>query len=318
MAEVLILLAAYNGGRFIGEQIESLRAQTHADWHLLVRDDGSDDDTIAVVDRYRERDPRIERLQDGRGRLGASGNFSALLEAAATRGFAAVALCDQDDVWLPERLEAGLRVLRGAGAQPLLVHSDLRLVDATLRPIADSYMAYQGIRHRDGTPLRWLLAQNFVTGCTTLFNRALLDLALPLPREAVIHDWWLALCAASAGRIAFVDRPTVLYRQHDDNTVGARRLMRPRRNGETAAGWRSGIENLRRSFGQAAVLAERLERADASPLTIELARCYAMLPSQPAWRRLTTAWRAGFRRQGARGPLFLASLLLSSFLRDGV
>jgi hypothetical protein len=229
MSEVVIVLSTFNGARYLGEQIESIRRQTFRDWRMLVRDDGSSDSTRAIVERFARADGRISLLSDGRGNLGAVASFGALLDHALARQAPYIALTDQDDVWLAEKLERQLEVLRaneavkGAG-HPTLVHSDLAVVDSQLHRIHPSFLRYQRLEHVATDPLRRLLLQNFVTGCTVMLNRALLRLALPVPR-VVMHDWWLAQCAAALGSLLFVPEPTVLYRQHGGNLLGSRGFL---------------------------------------------------------------------------------------------
>ncbi len=229
--KVVILLATYNGADYVNEQISSIRAQTFADWTLLARDDGSTDGTAELLNEAALKDSRIEVIRDQRANLGPVGNFGALLQAAHDMGAEYVFLSDQDDVWLPDKLSKQLACMRAAEAgygagTPLLVHSDLAVTDALLNVINKSFMSYQRIRHDNHEPIRTLLVQNFVTGCTILANRPLLELALPMPKAALMHDWWLALCAATCGRIAYVPEATVLYRQHRNNQVGAKGYWR--------------------------------------------------------------------------------------------
>jgi rhamnosyltransferase len=226
MTDVFIVLSCYNGARYIGEQIESIRQQTFRDWTLLVRDDGSSDSTLEIVEGFARADSRIRLLPDRRGNLGPPASFGALLEHALERQAAYVAISDQDDVWRPDKLERQLDLLRAHEASvgmghPALVHSDLTVVDSDLRPIHASYFRYQRLEHVTADPLRRLLLQNFVTGCTAMLNRALLRLAVPVP-SVVMHDWWLAQCAAALGSILFLPTSTVLYRQHGANAIGSR------------------------------------------------------------------------------------------------
>jgi rhamnosyltransferase len=230
---VVIVLSSYNGGRFIAQQIESLQRQTVAEWTLLVRDDGSTDDTVQIVERLALGDPRIVLLRDWNGNIGPARSFGLLLEQAWSLGARYVALADQDDVWLQDKLERELALLRLGEAElgeatPLLVHSDLTVVDESLRPIASSFFALQGLWPVSEGALGKLLFQNFVTGCTAVINRPLLRASLPFP-PIIMHDWWLALCAASMGQIRRLPDPTVLYRQHGRNMLGSqdwRRVLR--------------------------------------------------------------------------------------------
>jgi glycosyltransferase involved in cell wall biosynthesis len=261
-APVRILLAAYNGAEWLAEQLESIQRQTFTHWRLLVRDDGSSDGTPDIVRAFAARDGRIELLADGGGRLGLLGNFAVLMEAALQTSAGYFAFCDQDDVWHPEKLAWQMKCLAAAeqvspSHTPIAVHSDLAVVDAQLRPIHASFLRYQGLWHEAGRPLRTLVVQNFVTGCTLLINRPLLELAVPLPGEALVHDWWLALCAAAAGRLEFVPRATVSYRQHGRNTIGAKRW------------WTQLVPKLRHFATRGKSLLDTLKQADALRMRLE-------------------------------------------------
>jgi hypothetical protein len=133
--------------------------------------------------------------------------------------------CDQDDVWLPEKVGVTLKKLQQLESacgkeRPLLVHADFRLVDEKLQVFAESGWQYQKTEPKR-TALNRLLVQNVATGCTVMINRALREIALPIPPGALMHDWWLALVASAFGKIGYLPQPTMLYRQHADNKVGA-------------------------------------------------------------------------------------------------
>lgn len=222
---VTILLATYNGAQHLPAQLDSLLAQTFNDWRLMARDDGSTDATPAILADYQARFPDRISVVPGDGRnLGPCGNFAALMAAADSNYFM---FCDQDDVWLPEKIErtlAAMRELEGSHGigKPLLVHTDLTVTDERLHPVQQSLWRYQHTDPSLSALLNRVLVQNYATGCTMLFNRAARDLALPIPMAAMMHDWWLALVTAAFGRVGFVDEPLVLYRQHGVNEIGAR------------------------------------------------------------------------------------------------
>lgn len=236
---VLVLLPVYNGARYLAEQIDSILAQQWApefagnvSVQLLCRDDGSADHSPALLQDYATRYPdAVTLLKDDAGNLGAAGNFSVLMQTAKDQAVAGssshcyIALADQDDIWHGDRLQRGLNALLTAEAgerhTPVLVHSDLRVVDADANVIAESFMAYQGLRPaRDSLSAQ--LLSNTLTGCTAMMNTALLDRALPVPVGAVMHDWWLSLIASAFGRRVYLDKALVDYRQHGSNTIGAR------------------------------------------------------------------------------------------------
>lgn len=221
--KVAILAASYNGAGYLAGQLDSLFAQTWQEWHLHARDDASTDHSLDILSDYSRRYADRISVQQNPVNLGAIATFNLLLHDTDADW---VLLCDQDDVWLPGKVEKTLALARDAEQRygketPLLVHTDLKVVDTHLKPIADSLWRYQRCDPGKGRHLNRLLLQNAVTGCSIAINRSLRDLALPIPTEARMHDWWLALCAAAFGQIVYLDEPTVLYRQHGVNAVGA-------------------------------------------------------------------------------------------------
>jgi glycosyltransferase involved in cell wall biosynthesis len=267
-----ILLATYNGLRFVEEQLESILSQTRRDWFLLMRDDGSSDATREHLEAFREQHhDRVHLLKDADRNLGPARNFSRLLEGSSAPH---VMLCDQDDVWLPDKLERTLFAMLEAERRlgrgtPILVHTDLRPVNDRLEPIADSFWAYQHLDPARAATFRLNLVQNAVTGCTMMVNRALLEIALPIPDGAIMHDWWLTLVASAFGMVVQVPHPTVLYRQHGSNSVGAKRwglahILAQSKNPATD-------RSIERKLDQARVFLERYRErlSDARRLEVE-------------------------------------------------
>lgn len=287
-----VVLATYNGGRFLSEQLRSLAAQTYRHWRLLARDDGSADETVAILLGFaRENDDRVRILETHGERLGAIANFGELL-AASTAPY--VALCDQDDVWLPEKLELLLGRMRWleekhGAAKSIVVHSDARVVDAGLRELAPSLWRYQGLDPFNA-PLETLMLANVATGCTLVANRAALKRALPIPREAAMHDWWLALVARAFGVLDAFPHPTVFYRQHASNEAGAHEF-RPLRMLVRAVAKRPG--RMRATLAQSTCQAAAFEARFGGEL-------------QPAARRTLTQYGA----LRGMGPLARRAFLL--------
>jgi glycosyltransferase involved in cell wall biosynthesis len=270
MPRVSVALCTFNGGRFIADQLESILAQEDV-LEVIVSDDGSMDDTLAqvraVADRL-EGGPQI-RLIDG-PRSGVAANFEHAVRAC--RG-EFVALSDQDDVWLPDRLAAQLAQLeRTRGAA--LLFADAELIDAAGHPLGATLFERLEVGPElladVASPLGFdrLLRRNIVTGATVLFRRELLDQALPFPREWV-HDEWLAIVAAATAGVTVLNRPVTAYRQHGANEIGVaeptighkiRRVLQPRgdRNRSLAA--------------RSAVLTRRLEALGVGGDTLAAAR----------------------------------------------
>jgi glycosyltransferase involved in cell wall biosynthesis len=229
---VLVLLPVYNGTRFLNAQLDSIFSQRDVFVHLLCRDDGSTDNSPNLLREAQGRWPRqVHLLEDDLGNLGVSSCFSRLMTAALalrqqdSTPFAYIALCDQDDLWHSDKLSTCLSCLRelerARPGQPVLVHSDLRVIAEDGCEIAPSLARYQGLRV-DLTGFAPQLLSNTVTGCTALMNRELIERALPVPEHAIMHDWWLSLVASALGCRHYVDKPLIDYRQHASNTVGAK------------------------------------------------------------------------------------------------
>ena len=299
---IYIVLATFNGAEFLSEQIDSLIAQTESRWTLLVRDDGSSDDTVELIEDYVQKDNRIQLVVNGGIRpCSALGNFSALLSSAYEAGADYVFFCDQDDVWEPQKLErmlACLNQLEEQGMAPGLLHHDLIVVNRSLELMADSFIDLMQLKPADQENPQRLLSRNEVTGCAMACNRALLEIALPISDKAVMHDWWLALFAAYFGRLAFMPNKLVKYRQHDDNAIGAKSFwhaLNPFTN--WYAGWRRGDKDFLESVQQArafrAAMDKRFDKASEDFLALEL---YCGLVEATRWQRLKTLRQCGLWR----------------------
>lgn len=219
--KVDVLLSTYNGATYLQELLHSILTQTFEEFRLVVRDDGSSDGTRAILAAAIERDRRIT-LVDSRGNLGPSGSFVELLGSVQAPFFM---FCDQDDIWLPPKIELTLQKLQEWPADPHLVFSDLVVVDKRLGQICPSFMQFQRFDPLGGTRLERLLMQNVVVGCTVGGNSALLKISRLTekrpPKSMAMHDWWLALVARAFGQVSYIEEPTIMYRQHPSNTLGA-------------------------------------------------------------------------------------------------
>jgi glycosyltransferase involved in cell wall biosynthesis len=281
MTETAILLATYNGARFLPVQLDSLLAQTYQDYVVVARDDGSQDTTSDLLFNFKkQREGRCLIISDRDRDLGACRNFGRLLRLALAHDseLKYFAFCDQDDWWAPDKLRAMISQLCALRQEnpdlPLLVHCDLEIVDEELRPIASSYWRHQKVdpaQHQ----LRSLLFRNSTVGCAMIINRKLAEIVLPIPAEAIMHDWWITLVAAITGKIGVAPRRFVKYRQHKGNTLGAK--SRGLKRFLSLEHWRTRILNTKefsasRSFEQADALRERfasnLNPEDASHLEL--------------------------------------------------
>jgi glycosyltransferase involved in cell wall biosynthesis len=213
---VAVLLSTYNGARYLPAQLNSLLGQTHENWVLYWRDDGSSDDTVALMRGFatRVRAGRcVESPSSGR-HLGVCDSFLLLLREAPEAQ--AVAFADQDDVWLPEKLSSALEMLATAGERPALYCARQYLVDEALRG------ATLSVNHNPVPVFPACLTQNIANGNTLVMNAAAATLVANtgVPRDTV-HDWWsYIVVSACGGTVLFDERPQVLYRLHKDNLIG--------------------------------------------------------------------------------------------------
>lgn len=312
-----IVLATYNGGRYLSQQLDSLLAQKSITPQVLVSDDGSTDQTLDILAKYQKQFAgRIEFLRSGETGKGACANFDFLLGCASADY---VFLSDQDDVWDQDKVTVCMAEMKALEAEfgcatPLLVHSDLRVVDQRLNLISPSFFRLQNLSKRSPA-LKDLLCQNVVTGCTVVANRALLEKALPIPRAAGMHDWWLGLVAAAFGKIGFVDRATISYRQHDANTIGAKawsigfvfekiqQLMRPRAAGALL------LPSLLQARSFFVEYGDTLDKKQVKTIA-----AYANIIEATRADRLRAAIRHGFSKQGVlRSVGFYWALLIADF-----
>ncbi len=233
-----IALATFNGERYLPELLNSIEQQTYSRWNLIVGDDGSTDGTVEILNRFAAAHPTQTILLRHTDSLSAKNNFSRILEESRS-DYAMPA--DQDDVWLPNKIERCLRhaqaiELENQADTPVLVHSDASVTDDALQLLDPSLWHHQNLCPKYGLKFKNLLVQNVITGCTMLLNRPLLDLALPIPPESIMHDWWIGLTAAAFGRIGYIPEPTILYRQHAENKIGAKKWSARYIANETASG----------------------------------------------------------------------------------
>ena len=304
---VLVLMAARNGEPYIGEQLDSILAQTVPGIRILVSDDCSRDRTPEIVREYEERFPERVRLrQRQRPSGGAAAHFLDLLSHTARMEEppAYVLLSDQDDVWLPykaERLLEQMRRTEEAGADgkengrpPVLVHSDLTVTDEKLKVIAPSFFAYQKVSPQR-CALPQLLVQNNVTGGAVMINRPLLELLKTPPQVCLMHDAWLALVACCFGKISWVEEPLYYYRQHGTNALGAEKgdapegFIRRMEDGSQAR------DNYRKMFGQAQCLLELYGERLSEPQKAVL-QAFIRLPGLNRIGKMAEILRWGFTK----------------------
>lgn len=300
MSTVRILLATYNGEKYIGEMIESILAQDYTDWQLVLSDDQSKDGTVAILEDYAGKYPdRITHYRSGLHFGNAQGHFLHLLNQFPDAPY--IMFCDQDDVWHNQKVSATLKKMQEIEkpGTPALVHTDLRVVDGQLREMDPSFLGYSGLSG-DRVELKHLLVQNVVTGCTMMINRTLAELAnAHMPEGKILmHDWWLALIAASMGTVGFLNQATIDYRQHGNNTVGAKDtrslsyILKKIRND----GVRKAMEA---TYAQAEVFLEAFGD-QLAPEQQQVVADYAALKHRNAMGRRVGFLKGGYYKYGAR------------------
>jgi len=210
-SRVQVLLSTYNGQKYLNELLEGVLNQDFPNVQVLARDDGSTDGTLAVLRRYATREN--VRVMQGEN-LGVVGSFFALL-AESSPDVEFIALCDQDDVWLPGKVAAAVDMLAQLNEQkPLLYCSRVEFVDRDLGSLGFTE-AYREPGFSNA------VVENIATGCTIVINQATRKLVLSsLPRWALMHDWWLYLVVSAFGEVVYDRRSFIKYRQHAANAVG--------------------------------------------------------------------------------------------------
>lgn len=221
--KIAILLATYNGEKYIAEQIDSILEQTDKDWMLYIHDDGSKDGTVEILEMYARRYPNQIHIVDGASTGGAKQNFFYLFSQVEAPYYMC---CDQDDVWSPEKIKITkkemLHLEKEDETLPCLVFTELKVVDEDLNVLNKKMSDYQGLDCKNLSINRALI-QNVVTGCTMMINRTMREEFEKLTdyTDVLMHDWWVMLVATRFGKVSFVEDATILYRQHGNNGVGA-------------------------------------------------------------------------------------------------
>lgn len=301
-SKVAILLALYNGADFLREQLDSLVAQSHGSWSLTISDDGSQDDSRALAEAFAAAHPDREiRLIDG-PRKGPAANFRHLLaHVPHDAGF--VAFCDQDDIWMEDKLARAIGDL-AAEQGPAIWCSRAQVTSDTLTPL--------GLTPAPRHPPSFTnaLIQNIVIGHTLTLNRAAFALVAAANAEAgpvVMHDWWIyQLVSGAGGRVVWSDAPSTLYRQHRRNAVGGQ--------GGAMAQWAAmrrmgGDEH--QSWNRVTLAALAASRLRLTPENRAVLDNFAVMQGSGALRRLAALRRSKIRRQttAAQSALWLSTAL---------
>ena len=209
----------------MNELLGSLFNQTCKDWKLIVRDDCSQDGTMDILLAYKQKYSDKINLIAGGENIGVIKSFEYLLNIS-TADY--IMFCDHDDVWLPFKVEKTLLEMKKTESEnkdvPILVHTDLTVVDETLNVKADSFWKFTKLNQKLLSDFNYLAVCNGITGCATMINKTAKEISLPFPKFISMHDSWIALCVCQKGKIAYVESSTILYRQHTENVLGAQKV----------------------------------------------------------------------------------------------
>lgn len=214
-----VLLATYNGERFLREQLDSLIRQSYKNFQVYIRDDGSSDNTIAIIQEYMDKyGDKFILVEDDVSNRGPMNSFMYLLSVVDSDYYM---FCDQDDVWLENKIQDSIEKIqvieRLNPGKPVMVHTDLRIVDENLNVLSRSFWNWRKFnvdlnKHKNFVPFG-----NVFTGCTMIINNAVKAHAFPLPEFASMHDQWIGLVAVKFGIVDNIKAQTILYRQHGGN-----------------------------------------------------------------------------------------------------
>lgn len=216
-----VLMATYNGEKYLREQMDSILEQSFGDFRLLVSDDGSTDGTREILNEYVGKDSRVVVFLQNKN-LGSTKNFEFLMRKVESECFM---FSDQDDVWQKDKLQKSIDKMKEEDCD--LVYSDLEVVSEDLDVLHKSYWKLKGFEKKVKryNHFESLYLNNYVTGSTMLVKSKWLEKILPLPDKSkfILHDYWTALVVSKFGKMAYVDEPLLKYRQHLDNRIGSKR-----------------------------------------------------------------------------------------------
>lgn len=221
--KLCILLASYNGEKYISEQLDSIINQTYKNWELIIRDDGSKDETVTILNKYEKKDERIKILRDDKGNLGFLKNFEELLFNAKEEF---ILFSDQDDFWLKNKLEKFVEKIRDLDekvlSKPLLIHCNSLVCDDKLEIIKEEFIDSK-IAKKTNSNIYFF--EYIVQGSTSMVNKKMIKESLPFLKNVTLHDRYFHLLSQFLGTRVFIDESLVKYRQHERNEIGANRSI---------------------------------------------------------------------------------------------
>lgn len=220
--KVAIILSTYNGAKYVAEQLDSILSQTHTNWRCYIRDDGSSDSTLSILERYFTQDSRFTFVDAITGNMGLNASHYYLISVTSENY---IAMCDQDDVWNANKLEVTLNKLKqteGAQKIPALAHTNSVFVDSHLNIIRDQFLGNRAL----AKGLNGILFANSVQGGSIIINKNLKEIALKIP-PVLPYDYHLAIISCLVGKRVYIPDTLLKYRQHDKSSIATGELNKP-------------------------------------------------------------------------------------------
>ena len=241
--DINVLLSTYNGEKYLPELLESLANQTYSPVKITIRDDGSRDNTIKTIETFAAGRNNLSFYKGEN--LGVVNSFFMLLKNADASGY--YSFCDQDDVWLPDKLERAVDAInKHSKSKPVIYCSAYNLVDEKLNYIGKPLTTIKKPSFGNA------LVENLATGCTVVINNSARDILInKLPQNALMHDWWMYLVISAFGQVIYDPNPSILYRQHASNVVGAQANMMTK--------WMNRVKQYKKRNGERLIFQQVLE-----------------------------------------------------------
>lgn len=293
-----VLLSVYNGEKYLKQLFESLENQSCRNFRLHIRNDGSTDSSDAILAEMLSQFGFESYLLPDNEHIGVISSYNRLL-AESSADY--IMFCDQDDVWLPGKIAMTAKRMSEAeiefGNIPLLIHTDLRVVDENLKLIADSFWKYQHLNSLKMCSLNRVLIHNSVTACAMMINRPLARLVGKIPASAIMHDWYLGIAAAAFGKIIPVEEATILYRQHSMNTLGGRNYNIGSILQQAFSGRATVRRSIQKTISQSKLFLAHFE-SELMPQNLELITAWAEINNVSWWRKWQIIIKNRFYKNG--------------------